>query len=412
MSSLLEITLGIMTAMGGFVDVSELVFAAQAGSRFLFSLIWVFVLATIGIMVFGEMGGRVAAISKQPVFNLMRQRLGLRLGLLTLIAATIVNVITCAAEIGGIAIVLQLLLGWPYRLLVFIGTALLIAMIWLLPFKAMERGIGLLGLFMITFIAVAAAIDVPWNEVAAGLIPSLPRDVSTSQLLTYCYFVVAIISAVIFPYEVYFYSSGGIEEHWSQKDLTANRITTIVGFALGSLLAISLLVNAAVLFAPRHIDPQMPGTVALQAAIPFGKIGLLLALAGMFFAFAGAAIETCLSSAYCIAQFFGWEWGRYKGKAEAPRFTISWLLTFVVALAILLTGVEPLELVEYAVVSSIVVLPLTYLPLLLIANDSKYMGEHANGAFANIMGWSFFVIILLAALAAVPLFLITSGGQL
>jgi manganese transport protein len=412
MSSLLEITLGIMTAMGGFVDVSELVFAAQAGSRFLFALIWVFVLATIGIMVFGEMGGRVAAISKQPVFNLMRQRLGLRLGLLTLIAATIVNVITCAAEIGGIAIVLQLLLGWPYRLLVFIGTALLIAMIWLLPFKAMERSIGLLGLFMITFIAVAAAIDVPWNEVAAGLIPSLPRDLSTSQLLTYCYFVVAIISAVIFPYEVYFYSSGGIEEHWSQKDLTANRLTTIVGFALGSLLAISLLVNAAVLFAPRHIDPQMPGTVALQAAIPFGKIGLLLALAGMFFAFAGAAIETCLSSAYCIAQFFGWEWGRYKGKAEAPRFTISWLLTFVVALAILLTGVEPLELVEYAVVSSIVVLPLTYLPLLLIANDSKYMGKHANGAFANVMGWSFFVIVLLAALAAVPLFLITSGGQL
>jgi hypothetical protein len=31
---LLELTLGIMTAIGGFVDVSELVFAAQAGSRF------------------------------------------------------------------------------------------------------------------------------------------------------------------------------------------------------------------------------------------------------------------------------------------------------------------------------------------------------------------------------------------
>src|SRR5690242_14068874 len=113
-SSVLEITLGIMTAMGGFVDVSELVFAAQAGSRFLFALIWVLVLGTIGIMVFGEMGGRVAAIAKQPVFNLIRQRLGLQIGLVTLIGATIVNVITCAAEIGGIAIVLQLLVGWPY----------------------------------------------------------------------------------------------------------------------------------------------------------------------------------------------------------------------------------------------------------------------------------------------------------
>ena len=81
----LELTLGIMTAVGGFVDISELVFAAQAGSIFGYALIWVFAFSTIGIMVFGEMSGRVAAIAKQPVFNLMRHRLGLKLGLLTLV---------------------------------------------------------------------------------------------------------------------------------------------------------------------------------------------------------------------------------------------------------------------------------------------------------------------------------------
>ena len=99
MGGLIEITLGIMTAVGGFVDISELVFAAQAGSRFGFALIWVFAFSTIGIGCYGEMSGRIAAIAKQPVFNLMRQRLGLRLGLLTLIASSIVNTITCAAEI-------------------------------------------------------------------------------------------------------------------------------------------------------------------------------------------------------------------------------------------------------------------------------------------------------------------------
>jgi hypothetical protein len=31
---LLELTLGILTAVGGFVDISELVFAAQGGSRY------------------------------------------------------------------------------------------------------------------------------------------------------------------------------------------------------------------------------------------------------------------------------------------------------------------------------------------------------------------------------------------
>src|SRR4051794_9290766 len=72
----LELTLGIMTAVGGFVDISELVFAAKAGSMFGYTLIWVFALGTIGMSVFGEMSGRVAAIAKQPVFSLMRHRLG------------------------------------------------------------------------------------------------------------------------------------------------------------------------------------------------------------------------------------------------------------------------------------------------------------------------------------------------
>src|SRR5690348_9332484 len=96
----LEITLGIMTAVGGFVDISELVFAAQAGSNFRYALIWVFAVGTIGMMVFGEMCGRVAAVAHQPVFNLMRHRLGLKLGIVALIASVISTLITTAAEIG------------------------------------------------------------------------------------------------------------------------------------------------------------------------------------------------------------------------------------------------------------------------------------------------------------------------
>src|SRR5215217_6386498 len=149
----LEITLGIMTAVGGFVDISELVFAAQAGSSFQYALIWVFAFATIGIMVFGEMSGRVAAVTRQPVFNLIRHRLGLRLGLITLIASLVSNLITCAAEIGGIALILHLLTGAPYLLLAIVSVAVLMASIWILPFKWIERTYGLLGLGMITFAA-------------------------------------------------------------------------------------------------------------------------------------------------------------------------------------------------------------------------------------------------------------------
>ena len=192
----LELTLGIMTAVGGFVDISELVFAAKAGSTFGYALIWVFAFSTIGIIVFSEMSGRVAAVAKQPVFNLMRHRLGLKLGLITLAASVISNLITCAAEVGGVALILNYLTGAPYFAMAVLTTVVLIVTIWVLPFKWIERAYGLLGLFMVVFAVAVVAIHPPWHEIAGGLVPQVPKGLSTKELLTFGYFAVAIVSAV------------------------------------------------------------------------------------------------------------------------------------------------------------------------------------------------------------------------
>jgi Mn2+/Fe2+ NRAMP family transporter len=400
-----------MTAVGGFVDISELVFAAKAGSTFGYALIWVFAVGTVGIIVFSEMSGRVAAVAKQPVFTLMRHRLGLKLGLVTLAASVVSTLVTCAAEVGGVALILNYLTGAPYLLMAVAMTLVMIVSIWVLPFEWIERTYGLLGLVMLVFAAALVAIHPPWDKIAGGFVPQVPSGLSTKELLTFGYFSVAILSAVMFPYEVYFYSSGGIEEGWGPKDMLKNRITSIVGMGLGSLLAITILANSAQLFGPVNVDPEVPGSAALQAAIPFGRWGLILALLGMFFAVAGAAVETCMANAYGIAQFFGWMWGRHKKPWEAPRFTLTWIAVFALALLIVLTGVDVMMLVELAILLSILVLPLTYLPLLLLAGDKKYMREHVNGAVAKTLGWLYFFIITAAALAALPLYFLTSGGN-
>src|ERR1043165_3403615 len=177
-----------MTAVGGFVDISELVFAAKAGSTFGYALIWVFAWSTVGIMVFSEMSGRVAAVAKQPVFNLMRHRLGLKLGLVTLAASIVSNLITCAAEIGGVALILNYMTGAPYVLMAVLMTVLMIVSIWVLPFKWIERTYGLLGLFMIVFVVALVANHPPWHQIAAGFVPQVPKGLSTKELLTFGYF--------------------------------------------------------------------------------------------------------------------------------------------------------------------------------------------------------------------------------
>jgi len=166
-----------------------------------------------------------------------------------------------------------------------------------------------------------------------------------------------------------------------------------------------------VLFLPRGIDPQFLGTPPLAPAHAFGEVGLLLALVGILFAVGGAAIETCFSGAYNLAQFFGWRWGKRHPPARASRFALSWLVIFGLALLVVITGYDPVKLTEYSVIFSVVALPLTYLPILLIANDRAYMGSHANGRIANVFGIVYFAIILLVAVAAIPLLVLTNGGQ-
>jgi hypothetical protein len=39
------------------------------------------------------------------------------------------------------------------------------------------------------------------------------------------------------------------------------------------------------------------------------------------------------------------------------------------------------------------------------------MGKNANGALANILGWFYLVLLTLAALAAIPLLILTHGGR-
>jgi len=171
------------------------------------------------------------------------------------------------------------------------------------------------------------------------------------------------------------------------------------------------MITGGALFLGHGISPEHLGTIALGAENPLGRIGLLFALVGILFAVGGASIDTVFSGAYNLAQFCGWEWGRYRTNARAPRFTITWAVLLVLGAAIVMTGVDPVVLTEYAVIFSVVALPLTYIPILLVANDESYMGRYRNGRLANGLGLVYLVVIMVVALTAIPLMVLTNVGQ-
>jgi Mn2+/Fe2+ NRAMP family transporter len=406
----LEMTLGIMTALGGFVDIGELIFTVQAGAHFGYSLLWALLLATIGISLYSEMCGRIAAVKKKAVFEVVRDRLGRKLGLVTLIGSNFINIMTCAAEIGGIAVILRLLMNYSRPLMVVVAAIALIAIVMSLNFEWIERTFGIAGLLMLVFLYIAWKLHPDWNAAAHGLlVPTLPS--SKEHWTLYAYFIVGIFSSVMMPYEVYFYSSGGIEDKWKPDDLPINFLTTTVGYGLGAAVVAALMAVGAEFYQPQSIRPELLGTTALSGAATLGKIGLMLTLLAMLTTIAGSAVETCFAGAYNMAQFFGWKWGRQKKKREVPKFTASWLIIFAVAMVIAVVVPDPVVMVEYAVMFAVVVLPLTYLPILLAARDKTFMGKHANPRWVDGLAWVYLVIVSITAVAAIPLLLLTHGGK-
>jgi Mn2+/Fe2+ NRAMP family transporter len=402
-----QVALGILAAIGGFVDIGDLVFNVAAGATFGYQLLWVVLVGVVGIITYSEMCGRVAAVSGKAVFDAVRERLGFRTGLAALVSSQVVNLMTLTAEIGGLAICLQLLSGLPYRWLIVLAGVALLIIVWVTAFDWIERIFGYGGLCLLVFAVAAVKLHPAWGAVGEGFVPHM----ETESPLLYAFFAVGLLGAAMTPYEVYFYSSGGVEERWTPKDLGLNKANAMIGYGLGGFLSFALMITGGALFLGEGVDPEFLGTIALGAEVPLGQIGLLLALVGIVFAVGGAAIDTLFSGAYNLAQFLGWEWGRYRHPRGAPRFTITWLVLLVLALGLVMTGVDPVQLTEYAVISSAVALPLTYIPILLVANDRSYMGEYVNGRLANTLGLLYLVIILVISIAAIPLMILTNVGQ-
>lgn len=58
-----------------------------------------------------------------------------------------------------------------------------------------------------------------------------------------------------------------------------------------------------------------------------------------------------------------------------------------------------------------VALPLTLLPLLLVADDPRFArAPLTNGRLISRLGWIFFGLLTVVAILGVPLFFITGGG--
>jgi Mn2+/Fe2+ NRAMP family transporter len=396
---LAEIALGIITGIGGFLEVGSLATSAQAGAEFRFQLIWALALGVICIAFLVEMGGRLAAVSRHTIPDAMRERFGIRFFMVPLVTVTLVSFLVLASEIGGVSLALQLATGvrfqWWAPAVAFIAWLLL----WKGTFGLVEKGSSLLGLVSLVFLVGAWKLHPPLSGVVDGLIPSLP-DHNPAR---YWFLAVSIIGASVSPYLFYFYSAGAVEDWWDEGYLGINRLTAGLGMAFGGILSTAVIVVAALVFLPRGIQIDRYEQMGLLLADPLGRWGFILFIATLAITCLGATLEIALSLAYLVAQGFGWRWGESIRPREAARFSLAYTVVLPLAALPILIGVDPLKLTNYSMAITALSLPVTVVPMLVLMNDPLYLGERVNGWISNSAVLVVSTVACIVALVAIPL---------
>jgi manganese transport protein len=197
MRKLLELALGVLTAIGGFVDIGDIVANTETGARFGMSLAWVVVVGVIGICVFAEMVGRVATVSGRPVFDLVRERLGARVALVNLLASFFITFLTLAAEIGGVALAIELATSVNYLLWIPVVAFLVWFVVWRVKFELMENVFGLLGLALVVVVVAVWRLHPDWGGLLHGAThPAVPQGEGHPS---WWYFAIALLGAAMTP---------------------------------------------------------------------------------------------------------------------------------------------------------------------------------------------------------------------
>ncbi|MEF0942462.1 Nramp family divalent metal transporter [Rhizobium sp. BR 362] len=380
MKKLLQISLGVVTSIGGFLETGNIATASQAGAAYQFTPLWAIVLGTVCVTFLVEMSGRFAIASHYTIADGIRARFGANIFLLTVAIAFLVNLLVLAAEIGGVSLALQFLTGVKFQWWSLPVTFVVWLLLWRGTFGLIENGISSLGLIALSFVFAVFVMGPPWEQVAKGLVPTLPSE----DPLHYSFIVVGILGALISPYLFYFYSSGAIEDKWDKSYFGANRAIAILGMSFGAIITAAIMVLAAMIYPVRGIeDIEGYEQIAMILIPAFGKWGFYLFATSLGITCLGAILEVGLAQAYLVAQGFGWNWSENTKPRNNPAFCLVYTVSLLIATIPIALGIDPLKLTIFSMAITAISLPFGVVPFLILMNDPAYVGEHRNGWIGN-----------------------------
>ncbi|GAB6077318.1 Nramp family divalent metal transporter [Hydrogenobaculum acidophilum] len=379
---------GIITG-GADDDPAGILTYTIVGATTGFSQLWLIVLSTPMMIAVQDTAARLAIVTGRSLPEIMTNYYSKKLTYFIVLSLLAANIFTIGADLEAIATIFQIITGIK-AVYFLIPITLLIA--YLVIFKAYQTiKKVLIGLTILLAVYVISAI-LAKPDIKKMLIDTFIPQIQYN--LAYVLAALGLLGTTISPYMIFWQASEEREEHATVAQAKIMSADTSIGMIYSNVISYAIIVSSAIMLSGRKIQTITDAAIALKPVA--GEHAFALFSMGVIVAGLLAIPVLAGSSAYAIADTFGWREGMDYKISDAKGFYIVFLSSLLVGDLIILSSISAVDALYYSQIFDGVLLPILSSLLLVLGNNKKILGTHTNKWFNNI----FLIITLLISLLA------------
>ncbi len=382
---------------------------SQVGAAFGFQFLWAVLICYPFAVAVQEATARLAMTTTTGLSSLIRMRYnrGVLYSAVTLVV--VANTFNIAADIGAMADSLRLGLPVPrWAGVVFFGVVV-VSLEMIFRYRTYERILKWLAFSIFAYVGAALMVKADWSQALRGLVvPRLALSTSSFVALT------AILGTTISPYLFFWQNAEEVEEEKQEasqkragregihRDISTMRTDVASGMGAGIAVGMCIVYAAGATLHPAGITDVATASQAAEALRPIaGDLSAFLFAAGIIGTGVLAVPVLAGSSAYALADAFGWEEGLSTPLRKAPTFYGIIVAGVAVGVAMNLLGLPAIKALYWSAILNGLAAPPLMVLINRLASSEQVMGEHVSGRLSRTWLWAGSAVMALAGLGSI-----------
>ena len=392
-------------------DPSGIATYSQVGAQFGYGMLWIMLFSFPLMAGIQEISARIGRVSGLGIAGNIRLHFPKPFLFIIVFLLLTANIFNLGADIGAMGAAMTLLLPGSSTLYVVLLGCVCVGLQILVPYTSYVKYLKWLTAALFAYVIAAIYLHQPsWEAIRATFLPSISfRGNSLTALI-------AVLGTTISPYLFFWQASQEVEEITINSNESPLKKTpdqapaqfqrikfdTYFGMFVSNLVAFFIILTTAVTLHAHGITEIQTADQAARALEPLaGRFTFILFALGILGTGLLAVPVLAGSAAYGVSEAFQWTASLEKKPNRALRFYATVGVATLVGLLLNFVHLNPIKALFWSAVLNGVVAGPVMVFMMLLAGNSRVMGQFRLPAYLRIVGWLTTAVMLLTSIGVI-----------